>query len=298
MNKKPNTLKPVRPNAGIRAIYHKRLKTLIDCMHRSVIHFICICYRQNLPEIIGDELPALLSPANAHGANLLSTLSGRIYGSSSSIILAADALPANKLKRTINSLSKRWRKNFKERAQPLAEKFSKDVSKHTDNSFKKALKDKNILVKFKLTPAQKDILKATVEQNVTLIKSIPEEYLTRVQGSIMRAIQTGRDLKTLTDEIEKSAKIARNRAAIIARDQVNKATASLHRARQIELGITEALWLHSGAGKKKRPTHVKNSGKKFNVKTGWYDPAAKQYIMPGELINCKCISKSIIPGLS
>ena len=66
-------------------------------------------------------------------------------------------------------------------------------------------------------------------------------------------------------------------AVIIARDQNNKATASMTRARQNELGITEAIWVHSGAGKHPRPTHVAMNGAKYDVKKGMWDPAVKRW---------------------
>jgi uncharacterized protein with gpF-like domain len=74
----------------------------------------------------------------------------------------------------------------------------------------------------------------------------------------------------------------------------------MNRARQEELGITEAVWLHSHAGKKPRPTHLANHGKRYNVAEGWFDPDPKvrKHIWPGELINCRCVSKSVVKGFS
>jgi uncharacterized protein with gpF-like domain len=65
-----------------------------------------------------------------------------------------------------------------------------------------------------------------------------------------------------------------------------------------QLGITEAIWVHSGAGKHPRPTHVAMNGKKYDVNKGMWDPAVKRWIFPGEEINCRCVSRSIIPGFS
>ena len=70
--------------------------------------------------------------------------------------------------------------------------------------------------------------------------------------------------------------------------------------RQAELGITEAIWVHSGAGKHPRPTHVK-AGRdqvRYDITKGWYDPDAKQWIWPGTLVNCRCVSKPVIKGFS
>ena len=64
-------------------------------------------------------------------------------------------------------------------------------------------------------------------------------------------------------------------------------------ARQADLGIREAIWMHSHAGKKPRPEHVKMDGKTYNITKGMWDR-----IFPGELINCRCTGRPIIPGLS
>jgi SPP1 gp7 family putative phage head morphogenesis protein len=112
----------------------------------------------------------------------------------------------------------------------------------------------------------------------------------------MRSVQTGRDLGTLAKELQKQYGVTKRRAALISRDQNNKATRALTRARQVEMGIKKALWIHSYAGKKPRPTHLRNDGKPFDVVKGWYDPAEKKFIHPGELVNCRCTSRSIIPG--
>ena len=116
----------------------------------------------------------------------------------------------------------------------------------------------------------------------------------------MRSVQTGRDLGQLTDDLREQFGVTKRRAAFIARSQNNLATAAMTRARQVELGITEAIWMHSGGGKEPRPTHL-NAGReraRFDVAKGWYDPAVKEHIWPGQLPNCRCVSRSVIAGFS
>jgi len=160
------------------------------------------------------------------------------------------------------------------------------------------LKKAGFTVKFKMKPAMRDIMRATVGQQVSLIKSIPSQYFTNIEGMVMRSVQTGRDLGQLTKDLQEQFGVTHRRAAFIARDQNNKATASMTRARQDELEITEAIWVHSGAGKHPRPTHVAMNGKKYDVNKGMWDPAVKRWIFPGEEINCRCFCRSVIPGFS
>lgn len=260
--KNPNekVLGPVRPNVGLEAVYRKKLLALIDRMHKSIEYWVTASFRANEPE------------------------------------MALDASPANELQASIRRLVRQWQKQFNEAAPALARYFAKASNRRTDRALKEILKKAGISAEFAMTPAARDILAATINASVGLIKSIPQQYLHKVEGMVMRAVQTGRDAGTLAKDLRKEFKLTRKRAALIARDQNNKATAAITRARQTELNITEAIWVHSGGGAHPRKTHVANSGKRYKVKDGWYDPAAKKYIFPGTEINCKCFSRSVIAG--
>jgi SPP1 gp7 family putative phage head morphogenesis protein len=262
IRKKPKTLRAVRPSLGIEVAYRRKLDKLIEEMHNSIMYWVKAAYKSNEPEI------------------------------------AMDALPATDLQAAVRKLVRRWQRKFNEAAYQLADWFADDVNNRSDQQLKKILKDGGVSVQFKMTRAQQDILRATINQNVSLIKSIPQQYLGQVEGMVMRSVQTGRDLGDLSKDLQKQFGVTKRRAALIARDQNNKATSALQRARQIELGVTEAVWVHSHAGKTPRPTHVKMDGQKFDIKKGMWDPAVKKYILPGELINCRCVSKSVIPGFS
>lgn len=263
-NKGDKVLSPVRPNAGLAALYRARLDKLIQEMHRSVAYFIAAQYRENPPE------------------------------------MAQDASPAADLEDEIRSLGSRWQARFDEAAESLAAYFSKAAANRSDAQLRAILRKSGFSIKFRMTRSMNDVLRATIAEQVGLIRSIPQKYLTDVQGAVMRSVQTGRDLGSLAKELQQSYGVTRRRAAFIARDQNNKASASFNRVRQIELGITEAEWRHSGAGKHPRPTHVKagRDRARYNVSEGWFDPAVQKYILPGELPNCRCVSRSVIPGIN
>lgn len=256
-------LRPLHPNAGLTAAYRAKLDALIEEMDASVQYWVKVRYRNNEPLMALDDI-----------------------------------LPANDLTRTIRALVKRWQKNFDKAAWDLADYFSGAVYARTDASLRNILRDGGWSVKFKMTREMRDVFNATRAQNVALIKSIPQQYLKNVEGAVMRSVQRGRDMGTLAKYLEKNYGVTKRRAAFIARSQNNLATSSMNNARQQELGITKAKWRHSGAGKHPRPTHVKNSGKLYDVKKGWFDPHEKKWILPGELPNCRCVSISVIAGFS
>ena len=258
-------LPSVRANVGIEVEYRRRLDTLIEEMNRSVLYWVGAAYKRNEPEVAK---------------------------------LAADASPARALGETLRRLTSQWQVRFDRLALDLAVWFATQTQQRSDAALKAGLRKGGFSVKFRMTRAMNDALQATIGENVGLIKSIPAEYLTQVQGIVMRSIQQGRNLGPLAQELEAQYGVTRRRAALIARDQNNKATAVIARVRQQELGITQALWVHSTAGKTVRKSHLRASRERtiFNLADGWYDPDEGKRVWPGELVNCRCTAAPIIPG--
>ena len=262
--KNEKVLRPVHPNAGIRIAYRKRLLAAIDDMQASYLYWIRACYRANEPK------------------------------------MAMDATPAAELAATIRKLGRRFQRNFNAGAPELAAWFAKKAWRRSDAALAAILRKAGYSVQFQMTAAMRDVLRGSIEENVGLIKSIASEYHSDIQGLVMRSVQSGRDLSSLTSELQERYGITRKRAELISRDQNNKMTGTLQRVRQTELGIEEAIWLHSHAGKKPRRTHLANDGKRYSIRDGWFDPdpRVRKRIWPGELINCRCVSKPIVKGFS
>ncbi|MNO35954.1 Phage Mu protein F like protein [compost metagenome] len=206
-----------------------------------------------------------------------------------------DALPSAELSKKVRSLAKRWIKKFDDMSTAIATKFTQAGRKATDSSFQQSLKDAGWAVDFQITPVMRDAMNATIAENVALIKSIPRQYALQVEGSVMRGFTTGRDLKTITDELTKHYDVSHNRAAFIARDQCNKLTATVTQARRVELGLFEAEWVHSGGGRVPRASHVKagKDRKRFDVREGCYIDG--EHILPGVKPNCRCSSRTVLP---
>lgn len=257
-------LRPVHPNCGIERAYRRRILALVDHMGRSFDYWLKAAYRKDPPR------------------------------------MAQDAVPAAELQRVIEDLAARWQKRFDEGAPELAAYFATAARSRSDAVLKAILRKAGYSVRFQTTAKMRDVMRATVEQNVQLISNLPQEYLTRVQGAVMRSVQTGRDLAPLMRELREQFGITRRRAALISLDQNNKATSAMQAVRQTELGIEKGIWMHSHAGKEPRPTHLANDGKEFVIAEGWYDPDPKvrKRILPGELIRCRCTWRPVVKGFS
>ena len=254
----------MRPNVGDGEAYRKALDKLIDQMNASLLYWLTARWNDNPPQ------------------------------------LAMDESWSRKLTRTMKELGERWQSRFDEAAPRLAEHFTKRADQRTSNQLKAILDDAGMLVNFKTSPLVKSTLNATIQQNVSLIKSIASEHLTDVEGIVYRSVATGRDLHSLAKALKEQFDVPKKRAAFIARDQHNKASAAITRVRQHEAGIDKAIWFHSHAGKKPRPEHVafangQLGGPVYEVAKGAFLEGV--WTFPGVEIHCRCFCKPILPGL-
>jgi SPP1 gp7 family putative phage head morphogenesis protein len=167
----------------------------------------------------------------------------------------------------------------------------------TETAMRDSLKQAGFTVKFRPTREAREAFRAVLSENVGLIKSIQQQYLTGVQTRVWQSVGRGADMATLSRKLQDEYGSTTKRAALIARDQNAKAKATIENTRRAELGIRQAIWQHSAGGREPRPSHVDMHGKVFDLAKGMYDPEEKEFILPGTLINCRCTSRAILPGL-
>ena len=268
--KTPKTARAVRPNKGLEVAYRKELDKLVTEMSNSVQYWLEAAYKANPPRM--QEAIAEDAKVGSRAKELQEFYSLRS--------------PSARMRKPMKELADRWIKRFDDMAQTIALRFVEGGVKYTDASFKAALKDAGFTVQFKMTPIMRDAANASIQENVALIKSIPQQYLSDVEGIVMRGYTAGRDLKTISDELQQRYGVTKRRAALISRDQSNKLNATITQARRVDLGLYEAIWVHSGGGKEPRPSHVK-AGRdklKFDVRQGAYLDG--EYLLPGQAINC------------
>lgn len=252
----PKTLRPTRPNAGTAAWYRRKLEAEIEAMHASLSWWIKAQYR-----------------SGGFAMDRLTTF--------------------DRLQREIKRLRGHWQSHFDDLANYMGRMFARKVLGYADYNAKTALKDLGLTIKMTMTPAMQQAYEAVIGEQVGLIRSIAEQHLGNVERLVMESVQRGRDLAFLTDALKDRYRITRHRAALIARDQNNKATATLQAARQQALGITQGIWRHSHAGKTPRPEHVEADGKPFYLAKGMY--LEGEWVLPGQAINCRCFYSPILP---
>jgi len=210
--------------------------------------------------------------------------------------IAMDASPTKELQRTMQKWGDKWQARFDLMAQKISLDFAAKNSQATQISMLAQLKKAGFTVAFRPTRASIEAYKVVAAEQVGLIKSIAQKYHTDVQTQVWQAVKRGGDLKTLSKTLESTYGVTKRRAALIARDQNAKAKATIEAVRLQELGIKQAIWMHSKGGKEPRPTHVAMNNKLYDLDKGMWDSDEQQFVHPGELINCRCVNRPYIPG--
>lgn len=263
----PRIAAPIRPNVGIAAKYAKRLRSMVERMNRSILYWVSAAWRASPP---------------------------LIYIKSAQVLAGDAAGDWGRAIRTVRGLRRRWQKSFDQAADEMAEWFATDAADRSTAAMKDILARAGFSVKFQMSAAVKQVLGATIQENVALIRSIPSQHFTQIEGIVMRSVQVGGDLQRLSRDLKKQFGVTTRRADFIAVDQNHKATAAITRAQQLDVGITRAVWMHSTGGAKPRPSHVAFSGKTYDVAKGAFLDG--KWVWPGTEINCRCVCKPIVAG--
>lgn len=214
-----------------------------------------------------------------------------------------DASISSQSRILMNELTTKFESLFADKAKELADSmlFRSNLSseKALASSLKELSGGLNIDTS-KATANVSEVLKASVTENVELIKTIPERYLAQVQGEVMRSITTGNGLQNLVPFLEKQKGITKRHAKNMALDQTRKAYNSINKARMQDAGVQKFKWVHTGGGQVPRPHHITkwpaglNGGIFSFDDLPVIDPATGEKGIPGQAINCKCRMTPVI----
>lgn len=246
------------PNAGVESRYQRQLDALIRSMTADVEKQIARLFK----------------------------------GEAAEQFFAQDASVASQARMLLDKLIKKYDQVFTDASWPIAEQFAAGSDKASSTAVHSSLQQLSggmSLPTSAITAPMKEILKATVAENVQLIKSIPQKYLTQVQGAVMRSITTGNGMADLVPFLKKQKGITERRARMIANDQTRKAMNNLSRGRLEKLGVKKYRWLHTAGSNEPRELHKRMSGNIYS----WDEPPiidekTGERGHPGTAINCRC----------
>lgn len=204
---------------------------------------------------------------------------------------------AERLAALMGRLRNRFLKVADVQARRMAATVVQQADKRSTSALKSALEQvaERVTIKVpKIEGRLRVLYDASVAENVSLIKSIPEQYLGQVEGAVMRSITSGQGLKELVPELQRLGGISERRAANIARDQTRKAYQSINRARMQGMGLRKFEWVHSGGANEPRPLHVGYNGRIFDFDDPpVIDERTGEKGFPGQLPFCGCVAKPV-----
>ncbi len=255
--------KPLRVSAGLQARYQQDLDSLVTEM-TATTH---------------KEIVALFKSPSAQA------------------FFAQDASISSQARILTNALARRIRKRFSLKAKTIVDRMIAGADKASNSSLHTSLRDLSGGLPLKtsaIPPSTKEILASSINENVSLIKSIADQYLADVQGAVMRAITSGNGLEDLIPYLNKQEDMTQRRAKNIALDQTRKVYNSLNKGRCAAAGVTQGEWVHSGGGLHPRERHLDFNGELFDLAKGAPIGPNNSYVHPGEEPNCKCTFIPII----
>lgn len=137
------------------------------------------------------------------------------------------------------------------------------------------------------------LLRQWVDDNVDLIKTIPQDSLSKMRKLVLEGYRTGSTTTDIVKEIQRIYGMDRRHARLIARDQIAKLNSAITRQQQEDAGVTEYIWSTSG-DERVRDSHRHLNGKRFR----WDDPpvvdeATGRRCNPGEDYQCRCVALAV-----
>ncbi|CAB5156644.1 Phage head morphogenesis domain [uncultured Caudovirales phage] len=202
---------------------------------------------------------------------------------------AQDASMSGAAKKAMAKLQDKASKHIKDGATAISIKMMSSVNKDSKIKLSASIKELSggMNVKLPEMPGDmKDIFEATIQQNVGLIKSVGDQYLSRVEGIVMRSITEGK--AGIESDLQKEFDVSKRRARLIAMDQTRKAYNTVNVERSKSLGITKGIWVHTAGSKEPRHRHKDYNGKEFNLADGAPVGNNNEFVQPGQEINCRC----------
>ncbi|MEC6741835.1 phage minor head protein [Acinetobacter baumannii] len=168
-------------------------------------------------------------------------------------------------------------------SRPLATKVVTDTQKEVDKQIAEHTKT---IIGVDLTPFFRaadiqDEVDLNITANVSLIKSIPQQYADKLEVLITNALQTGQTNEELAKAIKQLGLSTDYRARLIASDQMGKINGQINQARQLSMGVETYTW-QTARDERVRPDHQHKQGKTFR----WDLPPEGGH--PGQPIRCRC----------
>lgn len=262
---------PLAYNVGLQEKYNRTLQKMLKLMTRVTKEKLIALFRSD---------------------------SGKQYFKDQKALAAAmDASLSSQARILLNALIKQFTTIFDTHALDIAAQMVQQQDDYSGRSLANSIKQLTggFELQADFIPASlKEVIKASISENVYLIQSIPEKYFTDITGSVMRSITGGGGVKQLIKDLNKYTNQSKRRVKNLALDQTRKAYNSINRQRMMSAGYTKFKWLHSGGGQQPRKDHIKMHGNVYSFDDPpIIDKNTGERGFPGQAINCGCTMQPV-----
>lgn len=277
-----NTLQggPLHPNAAIQQEYAAAIMTLVRKMHDDTRREMARVFEQ--------------SQFHAEAMDDRDDRDGETSGT-----------VASQARIALNGLADKYATLFGRLARKATKRMIDRTLKNSLVTLGLSLRDiaKHLTIKPAMTARLREIVTASTTEAAGLITAIPQQYLGDVQGAVMRSITGGGGLKELVPFLNEKYGQNIRRARNVAMDQTRKSYSNITSARMRDVGIRQFKWLHIGGSMHPRKLHIQlgemsKHGKIFSLDEPPYIGemyGEDVYGKPGDLPNCRCVMKPVVP---
>lgn len=179
------------------------------------------------------------------------------------------------------------------------ERDAQDMATSVDNRnaqiFDMQVKQVTGVSPFRSEPWLQGTLSNSVSQNVSLITTLHEDYFKDIEFETLNGLETGLSTRDIAKRIQKKTGASKNRARLIAQDQVSKLNSNLASRRASDLGVKRFRWSTS-SDERVRASHRALNNKIFTYKDG-ATVDGESHVLPGQPIRCRCVAVPIISSI-
>jgi SPP1 gp7 family putative phage head morphogenesis protein len=140
------------------------------------------------------------------------------------------------------------------------------------------------------------VMRELLDEQTSLITSIPRKAAERVRAVTLKGISEGLRPAAYVDDIMRTGHVTKSRATLIARTEVARTASMLTQVRAESVGATHYIWTTAGDSNV-RPSHKKLNGKVFAFADPPVCDPPDHRANPGQIWNCRCIARPIIPEI-
>lgn len=193
-----------------------------------------------------------------------------------------------------------------ENVSAVALDVGQKTSQWNSAQWQKILKTTLAVDIFQAEPYLRDELVSFARENTRLISKMTDEAIGEIDGIVQRGISGGRRIEEIAKDIQTRFDVTRNKAKLIARDQVAKLNGQLTQLRQKNLGVSKYIWRTS------RDERVRDSHKVMDGKTCVWDDDTVYLLKgerhprsgiggvdqhPGQDYQCRCYPEAVLEDL-